>query len=70
MGIPVAIIVGAALVSVAIIVTNHWQLQGSNDATMALRLNRWTGEIHMCMLDPKSVKANTLAGVRLACEAP
>ena len=71
MGTRIAIIVGAALIAAAILLTNHWQMQPAGGGTDALRLNRWTGTIDLCMLDPKSIKegASSLAGVQLACEA-
>jgi hypothetical protein len=68
-----AIVVGAVLVAAAIMVTNHWTLQtGAADFTTAVRLNRWTGSIDICFLDPSSIAAGakSLAGARLECTRP
>jgi len=71
MGKPIAIVVGSALIAAAILITNHWQLQrAANDATGAIRLNRWTGKVEICVIEAKSIHPsdiNSLAGARLAC---
>ena len=41
-----AIIVAGTLIAATIALTNHWQLQGSENG--ALLLNRWTGAIAIC----------------------
>jgi hypothetical protein len=70
MGQSIAIVVAGAMIATAILVTNHWTLQtGAADFTTAVRLNRWTGAIDICFLDPNSIAAGskTLAGARLEC---
>jgi hypothetical protein len=71
MGTPISIIVGAVvgavLIAAAILVVNHWQLVF--DGPTALRLNRWTGDVEVCALDPKSVRpeSGSLAGAKFEC---
>ena len=56
----------AAAMLVAMLVANHWQLQAV-DASTALRLNRWTGDVEICFVDNKSVPENgSLAGANLS----
>jgi hypothetical protein len=71
MGTPASIIIGAVLIAaamlVAMLVANHWQLQAV-DASTALRLNCWTGDVEICFLDNKSVpESGSLAGAKLEC---
>ena len=67
MGTPASIIIGAVLIAAAMLVANHWQLQAV-DASTALRLNRWTGDVEICFLDNKSVpESGSLAGAKLEC---
>jgi hypothetical protein len=69
MGQIIAIVIGAALIALAIIVTNHWTINTPADGVVAAaRLNRWTGEIELCSLDPKTLAgASSLAGGKLEC---
>jgi len=70
MGIPIAIVAGAAVIAAAILVTNHWQLVPTRESLVALRLNRWTGLIEVCMYDLGTQRdPKSLAGVELACRA-
>jgi len=67
MGVPVSIIIGAILIAAAILVTNHWQIEYSS--AVVARLNRWTGSIELCALDPRSVGAGatSLSGAQMKC---
>jgi hypothetical protein len=70
MGRNIAIVVGAGLIALAIMVTNHWTINTPADGVVsAARLNRWTGQIDLCWIDPKSLAgANSLAGGKVECE--
>jgi hypothetical protein len=70
MGQSIAIVVGAALVAGAILVTNHWTINTPSDGVMtAARLNRWTGEIEVCLIDPQTMAGpNNLRGAKVACK--
>ena len=69
MGQSIAIVVAGAMIAAAILVTNHWTLHtGASDFTTAVRLNKWTGAIDICFLNPNSLAgAKTLAGGKLEC---
>jgi hypothetical protein len=70
MGIPIAIVVGTAVIAAAILVTNHWQVVPTQESLVALRLNRWTGLVEVCMYDLGTQRdPKSLAGVELACRA-
>ena len=47
MGQNIAVVVGAGLIAMAIMVTNHWAIipGGQNSIAATIRLNRWTGSI-------------------------
>jgi hypothetical protein len=70
MGRNVAIVVGAGLIALAIMVTNHWAIipGGSNSIAATIRLNRWTGSIDVCSLNAKSVTGSNASGLQLTCE--
>jgi hypothetical protein len=63
------IIIGAALIALAIMVTNHWQLlpNGTNGLAATIRLNRWTGAIDVCALNKNSPTGSNAAGLLLTC---
>jgi hypothetical protein len=67
MGVPISVIIGACLIAAAILITNHWQIQYSS--AVVARLNRWTGSVELCALDPNSVDkaATSLSGARMVC---
>ena len=44
--IAVAILIGSALIALAILFTNHWQL--SSGGQVILRMNRWSGGVSQC----------------------
>jgi hypothetical protein len=44
LGIPAAIILGAALIAGAILISLRWQISGMD----AMRLDRWTGTVTQC----------------------
>jgi hypothetical protein len=70
MGIPIAIVAGAAMIAAAILVTNHWQIVRTQESLVALRLNRWTGLVEVCMFDLDTQRdPKSLAGVELVCRA-
>ena len=70
MGQSIATIVGAGLIALAIMVTNHWEIipGGANSIAATIRLNRWTGSIDVCALDAKSVTGSNASGIQLTCE--
>jgi hypothetical protein len=69
MGRNIAIVVGAGLIALAIMVTNHWTLNTPADGiAVGARLNRWTGTIDLCSIDPKTVTGNSVAGAKVECE--
>jgi hypothetical protein len=62
----VSILVAGALIALAILLTNHWDINtptGSNLTMM--RLNRWTGAIEICAFD--GVGPGGFAGAELRC---
>ena len=61
-----AIAVGAALIALAIMLTSHWTTTTSS-AGQTFRLNRWTGSIEVCSVDPKTIIGPTFAGAKLDC---
>jgi len=73
MGTPAAIIVGAAIIAAAVLVTNHWQVMPGGYqgvAPMVFRFNRWTGLVDMCVVDPDTMhNPNSFAGAQLTCIA-
>ncbi len=68
MGRNIAIIVGAALIAGAILVTNHWTINTTaSGLTVGARLNRWTGAIELCDVDVKTLSGSNIGGGKLAC---
>jgi hypothetical protein len=47
---PKAIIIVGALIALAIVITNHWQMVGI--PTGVFRMDRWTGTIFHCTNTP------------------
>ena len=70
MGRNITIVVGAGLIALAIMVTNHWEIipGGANSIAATIRLNRWTGSIDICSLNPASATGSTASGIQLTCE--
>jgi hypothetical protein len=70
MGRNIAIVVGAVLIALAVLVTNHWTIipGGANSIAATIRLNRWTGSIDVCSLNAKSPAGSNPAGIQLTCE--
>jgi hypothetical protein len=70
MGQIIAIVVGAGLIALAILVTNHWTVipGGPNSIAATIRLNRWTGSIDVCSLNAKSATGSNPSGLQLTCE--
>jgi hypothetical protein len=70
MGQNIAVVVGAGLIAMAIMVTNHWATipGGKNSIAATIRLNRWTGSIDVCSLNAKSVSGSNASGLQLTCE--
>lgn len=65
-GLNAAIIAGSAIVGSSIALTNHWELSpGQIIGGGAFRLNRWTGIVHLCLVDPASMRA---PGTRVTCD--
>jgi hypothetical protein len=71
MSTPWAIIAGAAMIAIAVAVTNHWQVipvPNQGITPTVIRLNRWTGLIDMCVVDPNTMRnPNSFAGAELPC---
>jgi hypothetical protein len=63
----VAIVFGAGLIALAIMVTHHWELipGGANSLSATIRLNRWTGSMDVCALDGKTL--SYASGIKLTC---
>jgi UDP-N-acetylmuramyl pentapeptide phosphotransferase/UDP-N-acetylglucosamine-1-phosphate transferase len=69
MGQAISIAVGAILIAVAILLSNHWTVIAPQTGGLGIvRLNRWTGTIDVCAIDEKSIKGGTVAGAVLECE--
>jgi hypothetical protein len=66
----IAIVIGAGLITLAIMVTNHWEIipGGTNGIAATIRLNRWTSSIDVCALNVKSVTGSNTSGIQLTCE--
>jgi hypothetical protein len=69
MGQGVATIVGAGLIALAILVTNHWEIipGGPNSIAATIRLNRRTGAIDVCSISAKSTTGSNASGLQLTC---
>jgi hypothetical protein len=69
MGQSIALVVGAGLIALTIMVTNHWTIipGGSNSIAATIRLNRWTGSIDVCSLNAKSPTGSNASGLQLTC---
>jgi hypothetical protein len=48
MTVPVAIVVGAAMIAASIAFTSHWSVQPVSGRVGTLRLNNWAGEVAWC----------------------
>jgi hypothetical protein len=66
MGRSIAIVVAGGLIALAIMVTNHWEINTSS-AGQNFRLNRWTGSIEVCSVDPKTIVGSSFAGAKVDC---
>jgi hypothetical protein len=62
-------ITGATIIAASIALTNHWQIIPLSNEVMAMRLNKWTGSIQVCMIDRTTIKPNTLSGAIIKCSA-
>ena len=68
MGRNIAIIAGAGLIALAILVSNHWLIVAPQERGLGIvRLNRWTGAIDICAINPDTIKGNNVAGAQLRC---
>jgi hypothetical protein len=56
--IPIAILVGATLIALAILFVFRWQIISTPNATLTLRLDRWSSTVSFCKRKVKS--ANSL----------
>ena len=71
-----AVIVGALMIALAILMTNHWEVMPRPQAITlqstpptVYRLNRWTGFIDMCEVDPSTMRnPNSFVGAELTCK--
>ena len=76
MSTPVAVIVGALMIALAILMTNHWEVMPRPQAITlrsppptVYRLNRWTGFIDMCEVDTSTMSnPNSFVGAELTCK--
>ena len=50
---PIAIIIAAALIAVAILIVNHWTVTAAGSGVV-MRLNRWTGTVAQCTYAPQA----------------
>jgi hypothetical protein len=69
MGDGVGTILGGAMIAAAILVTHHFQISVTEHGGVgqALRLNRWTGTMEICVLDPATFNGKDLQGSELKC---
>jgi hypothetical protein len=51
MRLELAVLGGAALIAAAVMATNHWEVAMQSGGVF--RLNRWTGEVKMCLPNAK-----------------
>ena len=69
MGRDISIVVGAVIVALAIVLTNHWSINTLSDNFMVVaRLNRWTGTIEFCAIDAKTIKGSDLRSAKVDCD--
>ena len=76
MSTPAAVIVGALMIALAILMTNHWEVMPRPQAITlqsppptVYRLNRWTGFIDMCEVDTSTMRnPNSFVGAELTCK--
>lgn len=70
MGQSISIVAGAALIALAILIVGHWEVIAPQAGGIGMvRLNKWTGSIDVCAIDPTTIKGNTISGAQLACKA-
>jgi hypothetical protein len=62
-----AIVVAGGLVALAIMLTNHWTISTQNNIVSAARLNRWTGEIELCAVNPSTLSGSDIRGGKVEC---
>ena len=69
MGRNLAIIGAGALIAIAILIINRWEIALTpGNLVNLMRFNRWTGAAEICWLDPSTVKAqSSLAGAKYRC---
>lgn len=73
MGNPIATIIAGALIAVAILVVGRYEatplVYGGTWATI-FRLDRWTGEVVGCAVDPDTMtNPNSFVGAKMICKA-
>ena len=66
-----SIIAAGVLVAAAVLITNHWQITLLNPSIpTVVRLDRWSGVIDVCVLDPASMRnPNSFVGADVNCKA-
>jgi hypothetical protein len=65
-----AIIIAGVIIGASILITNHWQIMQGQNSFSVYRLNRWTGTIDVCVLDPTTMKnPNSFTGAEIICKA-
>jgi hypothetical protein len=62
LGLEGSIVLGAAIIALAILFVGRWQIAGAPNA--ALRIDRWTGKVVACVQSPDWEGAG---GIQLDC---
>lgn len=67
--LPLAVIGAAGFIALAYLAANHWQAVHAEQGYV-YRLNRWTGAMDVCAIDPSTVKArSSFVGAKFICQA-
>lgn len=72
MGTPVAVVVGSAIVAVAILFAFRWEVAMGSGTPPVIRLDRWTGKVAICNVDPDALAkaGRNHTAVEMDCVAP
>jgi hypothetical protein len=54
MGIPLAILIGSAVIAGAVLFTFRWEVALGGGQPPVVRLDRWTGAVTACNIDPSA----------------
>jgi hypothetical protein len=63
-----ATIAAGLIIGAAILLVGRWHAFAPQTGGLGIvRLDRWTGEMDVCAIDPATLKGSTVAGARLTC---